>query len=145
MIRFTRTHALSAGLASLVILAVAGWSMYFVERQRATTLALQLAETEPDVALLRRYEDDLRVRRAISKMRVIVAAYKVHYTQQNRWPDKVDQVISFLEGGTEGITDPWGNPFSVVVETVKGADGETRERVVVSCQPPGERPPLRYP
>jgi general secretion pathway protein G len=93
-----------------------------------------------------RYMEDAKVSRAKSDMQAIEKAYETFYTQHQEWPQDLIQVAPLLKQGQEALKDPWGNPYVVeIVEYQDPTDGQTIQRPVVRCQPPGNKPVIQWP
>lgn len=92
-----------------------------------------------------RYLEDAKVGRAKNDMRVIEGAYKKYYMEKSEWPQDVSQIAPQLEAGQASLLDPWGNPYTVQVVDMQQADGQSVQRPVVYCQPPGGKPQIQFP
>jgi len=92
-----------------------------------------------------RYLEDAKVGRAKTDMRVIEQAYKKVYAEKGDWPQSIGEIAPQLEQGQEGLLDPWKQPYSVEIITVQQSDGQTMQRPLVKCQPPGGKPMIQWP
>jgi hypothetical protein len=150
MDRRTPTRLLAASLVLAVITAGVGWALYFREKQRTDDLASRVVLLESDVTAFRETREAAKVEQAKVEqvrieMRVIEQAYKKYYTEHGRWPENIQQITSQLESGQAGLIDPWGQMYTVQIVDVRQSDGETVQRPVVTCQPPGGKPAVRWP
>jgi len=82
-----------------------------------------------------RYSEDAKIGKATAEMQEIEKVYKKYHQENGRWPQSIEDIASKLEGNPR-MVDPWGNQYSVTIETDKREDGNTEERPVVYCQPP---------
>jgi hypothetical protein len=85
-------------------------------------------------------------RNAKLQMQKIESALKMYFTIYGKYPDSLQDLIDskqgevpFLDTGLQGITDPWGQPFSFSVVT----DEFGSPRILVTSQGDGE--PLTWP
>lgn len=92
-----------------------------------------------------RYLEDAKVGRAKNDMRVIEQAYKKYYGQHGQWPENIQMIAPQLEQDQQGLIDPWGQPYTVQVVDVQQSDGQSIQRPVVYCQPPGNKPQIQWP
>jgi prepilin-type N-terminal cleavage/methylation domain-containing protein len=93
-----------------------------------------------------RYLEDAKVGRAKNDMLAIKKAYETFYTQQFRWPNDPSEVYPLLEQGAQAFQSPWPNVFySVSLQDQIQTDGTDNQRPVVTCQPPGNKPPIVVP
>ena len=92
-----------------------------------------------------RYIEDAKVGRAKNDMRAIEQAYKAFHSQNYHWPDNIGEIAHLLDQDQAGLYDPWGEVYIVQIEDFQQSDGTLIQRPVVYCQPPGNRPALRFP
>jgi general secretion pathway protein G len=93
-----------------------------------------------------RYMEDAKVGRAKADMRTIEQAYKKFYTDYQEWPQNISQIAPFLEQGEAGLYDPWKQMYRAqMVEYQDQTDGTTRQRPLLECQPPGNKPLIQVP
>jgi len=142
-----RKRLLAAGIVLSLVVAAVGWTFYLRERQRSESLATQVATFERDVAEIRK--ENVRIDRAKRDMLLIEQAIEVHYLEHGEWPQpgRLQVVSSILQRGSQGLIDPWGNPYSheIVVYTDE-IDGSQKQRAIVYCQPlDPSKPRLRWP
>lgn len=106
---------------------------------------LVILASAASIALFR-YLEDAKVGRAKNDMRVIEQAYKKYYMEHNlTWPENIQQIAPQLEQDQAGLIDPWGQMYHVDVVDVQQSDGQTVQRPVVKCQPPGNKPMIQWP
>lgn len=92
-----------------------------------------------------RYMEDAKVGRAKSDMKTIEGAYKKYYSEKSEWPQDISLIAPQLEQGQAGLLDPWGNRYTVEIVEYQQDDGQTIQRPVVHCQPPGGKQPIQVP
>lgn len=95
-----------------------------------------------------RYLEDAKVGRAQADMRAIESAIKTYYTQNLEWPPEgpCTAVAPLLEQGQAGTVDPWGQVYTWQLVTYQDeTDGTTKQRPMISCQPPGNKPLITVP
>jgi hypothetical protein len=145
---------LAVSLVLSIGAAAVGWAFYLRERQHSESLAAQVDSMEPDVAAIRQYRESFgrenaRIGRAKSDMHDIERAINQYYLEHGEWPHpgQLQVVSSNLQQGSQGLIDPWGNPYSheIVVYTDE-IDGSQKQRAIVYCQPlDPSKPRLRWP
>ena len=92
-----------------------------------------------------KYMEDAKVGRAKMDMKTIEQAYIKYYTEKFEWPQDISQIYSNIDSGQAGTIDPWGNPYMVEIVEYAAEDGTTKQRPVVTCQPPGGKPQIQVP
>jgi len=92
-----------------------------------------------------RYLEDAKVGRAKNDMRVIEQAYKKYYGEHSQWPDNIQMIAPELEQDQAGLFDPWGQQYQVQIADMTQSDGQSVQRPVVYCQPPGNKPRIQWP
>ena len=105
---------------------------------------LVILASSASIALFR-YLEDAKVGRAKNDMRVIEQAYKKYYMEKNQWPAQIGEISSQIEQGQAGLLDPWNQPYTVQVQPMAQDDGQSIERPIVYCQPPGGKPRIQWP
>jgi general secretion pathway protein G len=85
-----------------------------------------------------RYLEDARVGRAKGEMRVIKSALEKYHMENGQFPeqDQIQIIAPYLEQGSQGLIDPWGQPYRFAVDSQQDAesvDGGVRVKVYVIC------------
>jgi hypothetical protein len=76
---------------------------------------------------------------AKADMLALKTAYETFYTREFEWPKDQSDVYPFLEKGEQAFQSPWsGVMYQVHIQEIARKDGETVERPIVSCLPPGK-------
>jgi general secretion pathway protein G len=105
---------------------------------------LVILASAASIALFR-YLEDAKVGRAKTDMRVIELAYKKYYAEKGTWPENIQQIAPQLEQDQAGLIDPWGGIYHVEIVGIQQSDGQSVERPIVKCQPPGNKPLIQWP
>jgi len=93
-----------------------------------------------------KYLEDAKVGRAKSDMQTIESAVKKYYTEHGEWPPNNQLVVvaPYLEQGQNGLIDPWNNPYMLQIVVYQDeTSGEQKERPLLTCQPPGNKPQIQ--
>jgi hypothetical protein len=73
---------------------------------------------------------DTKDSRAKFDMMAIEKAIKKAYIESEgtRWPAQLEDIVNFLENGSVGLLDPWGNEYKFAIVEIKQDDSKVGER-----------------